>query len=152
MTFFPTTVLVGVDSTKESRHAVTAAVQLCLATGSPLHLVHVKLTSGMLRGRPMSPQQRSQSEDEGLMLLEQHGRQAAEAGLEPAKLHLRYAENTEHELARLQQQLVAGLLVIGEGSTGGLARRLFGTGGGPSAVRRSPGSVMVVRPPEAGLG
>lgn len=151
MTFFPTPVLVGVDETDESRHALLTAVELCLTTGSPLHVVHVKLTSGMIRGRPMAPQQKSLSDEEGRALLESARRAAADAGKEPEECHLRFAENAERALVLLQEELVAGLLVIGEGSRGSLARRLLYPGGGAAAVRRATGSVLVVRPPAEGL-
>lgn len=151
MTFFPTPVLVGVDETPESRHALLTAAEISRSTGSALHLAHVKLTSGMIRGRPMTPEQRSRSENEGDALLDESRRVAVDAGAEPVEVHLRYAENTEEGLVLLQRELVAGLLVIGENPRGGLAHRLFRERGGPSAVRRSPGSVMVVRPPGDGL-
>lgn len=147
MVFFPTPVLVGVDGTPESRHAVHTAVELCRATESPLHLAHVKLTSGLLRGRPMTPPQRTSADTEAENLLREFSSLATQAGLEPAGVHVRYGENTERELVRLQTELSAGLLVIGEGATGILAARMFQTQHGSGAVERSTGSVLVVRPP-----
>lgn len=108
MTFFPIPVLVGVDETSESRHALLAAVELCRSTGSALHLVHVKLTSGMIRGRPMTPEQRSRAEYEGAAILDESRRAAIEAGVAPVEVHLRYAENAEEALVLLQRDLVAG--------------------------------------------
>lgn len=152
MVFFPSTVLVGVDGTRESTHAVVTAVELCQATTSPLHLAHVKLTSGLLRGRPMTPAQRTAADTEAETLLGQFSGIAAEAGLAPTDVHVRYGDNVERELVRLQTELSAGLLVIGEGPAGNLAARMFGSQHGPGAVQRSTGSVLVVRPPEGFAG
>lgn len=152
MVFFPTTVLVGVADTPESHHAVHTAVELCRATGSPLHLAHVKLTSGLLRGRPMTPTQRTQADSEAQALLEDFRTTATDAGLAPSQLHVRYGEQVERELVRLQTELSAGLLVIGEGPTGGLASRMFQSHHGSTTVQRSTGSVLVVRPPEGFAG
>ncbi|GAA4479945.1 hypothetical protein GCM10023190_23970 [Enteractinococcus fodinae] len=152
MVFFPTAILVGVDHTRESTHAVLTAVELCQATNSPLHLAHVKLTSGLLRGRPMTPSQRGATDDEADAILQEFSTVATEAGLAPTDVHVRYGENTERELVRLQNELSAGLLVIGEGATGNLAARMFQSQHGSGAVDRSTGSVLVVRPPEGFVG
>lgn len=146
MVIFPTPVLVGVDGTPEATHAVKTAVQLCRATDSPLHLVHVKRTSGLLRGRPMTPAQRRAADDEADTLLREFSSIAAEAGLEPAGVHVCYGDNVERELVRLQEQLSAGLLVIRESQTGNLTARMFQSQLGSGAVGRSTGSVLVVRP------
>lgn len=152
MTFFPSPVIVGVDGTRPARHALLTAVEICVATDSPLHLVHIKLTAGMIRGRPMTPAQRERADAEGEDFLAAQRQAAAEAGLDSAQTHLRYAENTEDGLVRLQHELVAGLLIIGDHPGGTLAQRLFRTGAGESAVRRSAASVMVVRPPSEQFG
>ena len=152
MVFFPTVILVGVDDTHESRHAVLTAVELCQATDSPLHLAHVKLTSGLLRGRPMTPSQRESTDTEADALLTQLRDMATEAGKPPAEVHVRYGENVEQELVRLQTELSAGLLVIGEGPGGNLAARMFQSQHGSGAVQRSTGSVLVVRPPDSFTG
>ena len=152
MVFFPTAVLVGVDNTHEARHALLSAVELCLATNSPLHLAHVKLTSGLLRGRPMTPAQRETTDTESAQLLNRHRVMAAEAGVSPVEVHVRYGENVAQELVRLQTELSAGLLIIGEGPTGSVAARMFQSQDGSGAVQRSTGSVLVVRPPDSFAG
>lgn len=92
MCFFPTTVIVGTDGTSASRHALEAAVELSSSTGSSLHLLHVRLTTGTLHGRPMTPGQRDASEAEGQALLAREAEAAAELGLRVAGTHLRHAE------------------------------------------------------------
>lgn len=147
MTFFPTPVVVGTDGDDAGRHALRAAVELCQATGSPLHIAHVVLTSGTLRGRPMTPGQRERSDEEGEQLLQREAAAAVEAGIEVAGTHLRYAERVDRALVEVQEGLGAGLLVIGERGSGTLAQRLMQAGGTGSAgtVRRSRASVLVVR-------
>lgn len=148
MIFFPTPVLVGVDGDAASHHALLAAAELCRATGSPLHLVHVALTSGTLRGRPMTPAQREHADDESRRLLEREAGAAGEVGVEVDGTHLRYAERLDTGFVEVQEQLGAGLLVIGDGVTGTQASRLMQAGGGAGpagTVRRSGASVLVVR-------
>jgi nucleotide-binding universal stress UspA family protein len=144
MTFFPTPVVVGTDGTPQSRHALEAAVELARATGSPLHLLHVKVTSSTLRGRPMTPTQREGTEREGEQLLAREAAAAAELGLEPAGTHLRHGEKLERTLVAAAEELGAGLLVVAEGRTSRLAD-LLATSSGSTTVRRSKGSVLVVR-------
>lgn len=147
MTFFPTPVLVGTDGDPPSRHALKAAVELCRATGSPLHLVHVVLSSGTLRGRPMTPGMRERTEAEGQAFLEAEAAAARDLGVEVAGIHLRHADRLDRGFVAVQEQLGAGVLVIGEGSSGSLASRLLSGSGADSTgtVRRSRASVFVVR-------
>jgi nucleotide-binding universal stress UspA family protein len=144
MSFFPTTVIVATDGTGASRHALEAAVEIARATGSQLHLLHVKVTSSTLRGRPMTPGQRETTEREGHEVLAREAAAAAELGLEVAGTHLRHAEKLERAITVTAEELGAGLLVIGEGRAGRVAE-LLSTSYGTSTVRRSKGSVLVVR-------
>jgi nucleotide-binding universal stress UspA family protein len=144
VTFFPTPVVVGTEGTEASRHALLAAAELANATGSPLHIAHVRLTSGSLHGRPMTPGQRERADEEAEALLAGERAAAEERGAEVAGTHLRDGDRVDHAFAALQEELGAGLLVIGEGSTGTLAQRLTG-GTSTGTVRRSRASVLVVR-------
>ena len=148
MTFFPTPVLVGVDGDAASHHALVAAAELCRATGSSLHLVHVALSTGSIRGRPMTPAQRERTDEEGQQLLGRAVAASADLGVEVAGTHLRYAERLDAGFVEVQEELGAGLLVIGDGTTGTLASRLMQAGSGTASagtVRRSRASVLVVR-------
>lgn len=144
MALFPTAVVVGTDGSEQSRKALEAAVELCAATGSSLHLLHVKLTDRGLRGRPMTPRQRETTDEEGQRLLEREAQAAAELGLEVSGTHLRYGEQLGPAMAGASGELDAGLLVIGEPSSGRMPQWLS-RGYSTSTVRRAPGSVMVVR-------
>lgn len=145
MTFFPTTVVAATDGSAAARHAVLTAAELCAATGSPLHLAHVKLTAGTLRGRPMTPRQRQRTGSEGGDLLDREAALVAEQGHEVAATHLRHGERAHLALAHLADELDAGLLVLGERGRGHLARQLSGVAPATSTLRRTPVSVLVVR-------
>ncbi len=150
MSFFPTLVLVGVDGTAHSRHAVMAAAELCSSTGSELHLVHVKVRSPTLRGQPMSPVTRERTDEEAQAMLEQERANAETLGVTVSGTHVRYGDAVHEAFVRAQEELGAGLLVVGERGTGSLGRRLAGAGDPGTAARRSTASVLVVRePPEA---
>jgi nucleotide-binding universal stress UspA family protein len=149
MTTLTDRILVGVDTGADARHLVRVAAALAGALGAELHLVHVRLARSTVQGRPMTPAQRETGQHEAetlLATLAEEAEEAEEAGSAPTRTHVRFGEHIERELARAQEQLEAGLLVIGSSRRGGVARRLLGT---PSsgAVRRSPGSVLVVREP-----
>lgn len=148
MTFFPTPVVVGTEGTSACRHALLAAVELCRATGSPLHLLHVRLLQQGLQGRPPTPAQRERGEAEGQALLERESAVVAEHDLAVSGTHLRHAERIDQAFVAVQEELAAGLLVIGDrGSSGLLARLLTGSAAGSATgtVRRSRASVLVVR-------
>jgi nucleotide-binding universal stress UspA family protein len=139
-------ILVGVDTPADSRHLVRVASRLASSLDAELHLVHVRLTRSTVQGRPMTPAQRDSQQQEGEQLLAALAEQAAAVGGEVAGQHVRFGERIERELVRAQEQLAAGLLVVGTSRDAGVARRLLGTPVS-GTVRRSPGSVLVVREP-----
>jgi universal stress protein A len=143
VTSFPQRVLVGVDASMGSRDAVDTAVSLCQATGADLHLVHVKLKSPLLRGRPAPTAATEVLEREGEELL-QRSRAYAERVLPVTGTHLRYAQRVDRALASVQGELGADVLVIGAGSSGSDAWYLGRTV--TATIRRAPGSVLVARP------
>lgn len=144
MTFFPTPVVVFTDGSARSRHALEAAVELAQATGSPLHLLHVKLTTASVRGRTMTPAQRESTEREGHELLAREAAAAAELGAEVAGTHLRHGDVLARTMTDAAQELGAGLLVLGDSTSGRLPQQLT-TNPSTSTVRRSRSSVLVVR-------
>jgi nucleotide-binding universal stress UspA family protein len=139
-------ILVAVDTGPDAHHLVRVAAELAGALDAELHLVHVRLARSTVQGRPMTPAQREAGQAEAEALLAALTGEAEAKGATVAQHHVRFGEHIERELALAQEQLEAGLLVIGSSRRGGVARRLLGT---PSAgaVRRSPGSVLVVREP-----
>ncbi len=149
MALFPTRILVALERSDTSRFALDAACALVRATGSELHLVHVAVTHSTLRGRPLTPTQERESTVGGHAVLE-HGReQARDRDVEVAAVHLRGGDSVDATLERVQQELDAGLLVIGAARSGSVASRLIGpASGGSGVVRRSTSSILVVRPPD----
>jgi nucleotide-binding universal stress UspA family protein len=145
---FTERILVAVDTPEGSKHVVRAAAELARALDAELHLVHVRLTRSTVQGRPITPAQKEGMEVDSDRLLDGLAEEAERAGRAPAQRHVRLGERVETELVRAQAELAAGLLVVGVGHGGGTVRRLFGDlGQTTSTVRRSPGSVLVVRPP-----
>jgi nucleotide-binding universal stress UspA family protein len=146
MLSFPTRVLVGIDRSDAARAALEAAADLCRATTSELHLVHVKSTSSTVKGRPVTPEQGHRMEAEAASLLAEAADVAQARGTEVAATHVRFGERVERALTRAQRELDAGLLVVGSERSGSVARSLLG-GGATGTVARSGGSVLVVRGP-----
>lgn len=139
-------VLVGVDASSDAAHLVRVSTELARHLGAELHLVHVRLTRSTLHGRPMTPAQREAQEAEGRQLLDRLAAEARTGDFEVTETHLRFGDRVDTELTRAQQELQAGLLVVGRSRTGGVASRLVGSPAS-ATVRRSPGSVLVVREP-----
>ena len=146
MTTFPARVLVGVDASLGSRDAVDIAVSLCESTGAELHLVHVKLKSALLRGRPAPTAATEVLEREGGELL-RRSRLYAERVHPVAGTHLRHAQRVDRALARVQDELDADVLVIGAGRSSTDAWHLGRTV--TATIRRSPRSVLVARSGDA---
>jgi nucleotide-binding universal stress UspA family protein len=144
MPMFPTRIVVGVDRSESSRVALRAASELARATSSQLHLVHVKRTSSHLRGRPLTPAQGDEMDAEAAALLAEARATVEQAGGAVAEAHVRFGQHIDRALVAVQDELDAGLLVIGSSADGSVARSLLAapeTG----AVRRSGGSVLVAR-------
>jgi nucleotide-binding universal stress UspA family protein len=146
---FPTRVLVGVDRSGSSTAALAAAAELCRATTSELHLVHVRSTSSTVTGRPVTPEQGSRMEAEAAVVLARATDVVEAGGGEVSGTHVRFAERVERALALAQEELEAGLLVVGSRRGGSVARSLLGGGGATGTVARAGGSVLVVRAPSA---
>jgi nucleotide-binding universal stress UspA family protein len=142
---FPTTVLVGVDTSAAAARAVEVAAEICAATGSELHLLHVKIASGTLSSRPVSPTSQERLRDEGVATGAEIRRRVEERGVPVTATHVRAGSSIERALVHAQAELGAGLLVIGASTNASVGRRVLGST--PiDTVRRAAGSVLVVRP------
>jgi nucleotide-binding universal stress UspA family protein len=144
MPVFPTLIVVGVDDSPGSRRALAAAQEIASATGSELHLVHVKLTKSPLRPKPVNPPVTQAASEEGTALLERLEREAAQGGVSVAATHLRAGDRVDRVLVDTQRELGAGLLVVGASSSGRIGRAVLGS---PvtAVTRHASGSVLVVR-------
>ena len=141
---FPTPIAVGVDGSPAAQLALTAGVELARATGSPLHLVHVRSTSRAIHGRTPPEPQRTRSRDDGDQVLDDAAQQVTTLGGEVAATHLHAATNLARGLAEAATQLEVGLLVVGAGRSGRLVE-LVTTDASASTVRAASMSVLVVR-------
>jgi nucleotide-binding universal stress UspA family protein len=142
---FPTTVLVAVDGSPASERALDAAWEVCEATGSSLHLVHVKVSRGTITSRPTSPAGREALATEGEELVAAVRQRAEARGVVVTGTYVRGGDSVERALVHAQEELGAGLLVVGASGAGSLGKRLLGTVP-TSTVSRASGSVLVVRP------
>lgn len=141
---FPTTIGVGVDGSPTSGRAIEAAVELAELSRSELHLIHVRSSSRGLHGRTPTAGQRERSSDEGERILAAAAGQVEDLGGTVAGRHLRSGAHLAATLATAAAELELGLLVVGDGRSGRLTD-LLGTGGAATTLRRTPGSVLVVR-------
>lgn len=143
-------ILVAVETEHGSRHLVRVAAELAVSVDAELQLLHVRSVRSTLQGRPVTPAQREALAVEGRRVLDALAAVAAASGGTPAATHLRLAERIDDALARAQTDLGADLLIVGAGR-GRTVGRLLG-GGAAGTVRRAPGSVLVVRDPDAVVG
>jgi nucleotide-binding universal stress UspA family protein len=66
--------------------------------------------------------------------------------VEVADVHVRFGPSIDETLQQTQEELDAGLLVVGAHRSGAVASRLITGAGGSGVVRRSTASNLVVRP------
>jgi nucleotide-binding universal stress UspA family protein len=152
LALFPTRILVALERSDTARYALDAACELARSTGSEVHLVYVTVTGSAVHGRPLTPAQEERAAEDGHAVLDRGRAQAAAQGVEVAATHLRGGETVDVVLERVQQELDAGLLVIGASRSASVASRLLvPSSGGSGVVRRSTSSILVVRPPDDGV-
>ncbi len=149
MELFPTRVLAAVDRSTSSRTALDAARAICAATGSELWLVHVRLLTGGVAGKPVGAGQYDKLEQEGRALLEELASElAADGGVIVAQHQVRLARSVPKSVASFAEEIEAGIIVVG-GTHAGRMARTVGTDIAVGLVKGSPCSVLVV-PPHVG--
>ena len=151
MSDFPGKILVATDGSEDSVLAVQAAVDLSSETGAELHVVHVGESLPVYpppaAGPPPPTPSREEIRQVAQMLLDAQLKQVGEMGGKVEEAHLRMGRPAE-EILRLSEELVAGLIVVGnQGLSGRFSRmRRFLMGGvSESVTRYARCSVMVVR-------
>jgi nucleotide-binding universal stress UspA family protein len=150
MSDFPGKILLATDGSEDAKLAARAAISLASDTGAELHLVHVgpahvypPQTAGP--SLPMGTDQEIRREAQGV--LDWQVDEIKKAGGEVAKAHLRVGKPDE-EILRLSEEIVAGLIVIGNQGLGGRFSRMrrFLMGSVSERVARyARCSVMVIR-------
>ncbi|CAN5824061.1 universal stress protein [soil metagenome] len=141
-------ILVATDDSEEAQMAVDAAVELAVATGDELHLVHaVTIEPPMPYPYPYAREHRegsmeSAKKDARQFVEEQAGKIRAETGI-VAHVHLRVGR-ADQEIVTVAEELDAGILVVGSRGLGGVKRALMGSVS-DSVVRHAHSPVLVMR-------
>lgn len=140
MSIFPTKTLLATDGSREAELAARTAVDLANSTGSELHVVAVATgpTDPAYRVEAFMPYEElieSVKEETRKVLDEQYYR-IDEAGGTVKQVHLKVGKRDE--------EIEAGLIVLGSRGRGGLRRALMGSVS-DSVVRHAHCPVLVVR-------
>lgn len=151
MNAFPAKILLATDGSEDSAVAAKAAIGLAGDTGAELHLVHVgearPIYPPPTSGPPLSVPSREEIREAARDLLDAQVREVSEAGGNIEEAHLRVGR-PEEEILRLSEELVAGLIVLGNQGLGGrfsrMRRFLMGSVS-ENVTRYALCSVMVVR-------
>lgn len=151
MSAFPAKVLLATDGSEDSTLAAQAAVDLANETGAELHVVHVAESLPVYPPPPAGPPPATPSREEVRQaaqgLLDAQTDQIEKMGGKVERAHLRTGRPAE-EILRLSEEVVAGLIIVGnQGLSGRFSRmRRFLMGGvSESVTRYARCSVMVVR-------
>jgi nucleotide-binding universal stress UspA family protein len=150
MSHFPRKILLATDASEDAMLASRAAISLANDTGAELHVVHVgpaHVYPPRAAGPtpPMGTDQEIRQEAQGV--LDWQVDEIRKAGGEVAKAHLRVGR-PEEEILHLSEEIVAGLIVIGNQGLGGRFSRMrhFLMGSVSEKVtRHARCSVMVIR-------
>ena len=151
MSTFPAKILVATDGSGDAALAVQAAVDLSNETGADLHVVHVGESQPVYPPPASGPPPPSPSSGEiqrvARGLLDTQLKMVGEMGGRVEEAHLRLGRPAE-EILRLSEEIVAGLIVVGnQGHSGRFSRmRRFIMGSvSENVTRYARCSVMVVR-------
>jgi nucleotide-binding universal stress UspA family protein len=152
MDAFPGKILLATDGSEDSALAAQAAIRIANDTGAQLHVVHVAearpaYAAPTAGGPPMPSASRDEIRQAAQRLLDQQTAQVAEAGGKVDESHLRIGRPPE-EILRLSEDIVAGLIVVGnQGISGRFSRmKRFVMGSvSENVTRYARCSVMVVR-------
>jgi nucleotide-binding universal stress UspA family protein len=148
---FPGKILLATDGSEDSALAANAAIEMANDTGAELHVVHVGESRPVYppptSGPPLPITTREEIRHAAQRLLDEQAKKLDEAGANVAEAHLRMGR-PEEEILRLSEDIVAGLIVLGNQGLGGrfsrMRRFLMGSVS-ESVTRYARCSVMVVR-------
>ena len=152
MNTFPAKILLATDGSEDSGVAASAAIELANDTGAELHVVHVG-ESHLVHPAPTAggPPLPTPSKDElrrvAQRVLDHQVQEITESGGNVVESHLRLGRPAE-EILRLSEELIAGLIVVGnQGVSGRFSRMKRSVMGSVSenVARYARCSVMVAR-------
>jgi nucleotide-binding universal stress UspA family protein len=151
MSTFPAKILVATDGSEDATLAVRAAVDLSNGTGAELHVVHVGESLPTYPPPASGPPPPTPSSEEirgvAQRALDAQLERIGEMGGKVEEAHLRLGRPAE-EILRLSEEIVAGLIMVGnQGLSGRFSRmRRFIMGSvSENVTRYARCSVMVVR-------
>ncbi len=150
MSDFPAKILLASDGSEDAELAARAAISLAKNTGAELHLIHVgpHLVYPPHTAGPTPPTGTNEElKREAQRVLDWQVDEIKKAGGEVTKAHLRVGKPDE-EILRLSEEIVAGLIVVGNQGIGSRISRMkrFLMGSVSESVSRyARCSVMVVR-------
>lgn len=143
MAAFPTRILVADDGSPASDRALETAVELALATDSPLSLVHPKSLSPSVVGTTVTTTHMERLRTEGQMLVDRRLREVSDQGLELDHAWVRLGRRIEATVTAAAKELDSGLLIVG--SRGRSVSHRYALGDlSLSLVRMAHCSVLVV--------
>lgn len=148
---FPVKILVATDGSEDSELAIRSAISLAQDTGAEMHVVHVGEFHRIYAPATPGPTPPSETQEQikraARGLLNEQVEQIKQAGGEVAEAHLRVGKPAE-EILRLSEEIVAGLIVVGNQGFGGkfsrMRRFVMGTVS-EEVTRYARCSVMVAR-------
>ena len=147
---FPGKILVATDGSEDAMLAARAAISLANDTGAELHIVHVgpqRVYPPPTAGPPPPTGTDEEVRQEAQGVLDWQVDEIKKSGGEVAEAHLRVGKPAE-EILRLSEEIVAGLIVVGNQGLGGkfsrMKRFLMGSVS-ERIIRYARCSVMVVR-------
>ena len=152
MSDFPAKILLATDGSEDSGVAARAAIELANDTGAELHVVHVgeshlvhpPPTAG---GPPMPAPSKNELRQAAQGVLDHQVQEITESGGKVEEAHLLLGRPAE-EILRLSEEIVAGLIVVGnQGLSGRFSRmKRFVMGSvSENVARYARCSVMVAR-------
>jgi nucleotide-binding universal stress UspA family protein len=150
MSDFPVKILLATDGSEDAMLAARAAISLAHDTGAELHLVHVgphMVYPPHTAGPTLPTGTESEIRREAQGVLDWQVNEIKKAGGDIAEAHLRMGRPAD-EILHLSEDLVAGLIVVGNQGLGGRVSRMrrFLMGSTSEKVSRyARCSVMVVR-------
>jgi nucleotide-binding universal stress UspA family protein len=150
MSDFPAKILVATDGSEDAMLAARAAVDLSRDTGAELHVIHVgpKQVYPPPTAGPTPPTGTDKEiREEAQRVLDWQVDEIKKVGGEITKAHLRVGKPDE-EILRVSEEIVAGLIVVGNQGLGGKFSRMrrFLMGSVSERVARyARCSVMVIR-------
>lgn len=150
MNAFPAKILAATDGSEDAEIALQTATKLARETGAELHVIHVGPASVYppRSGGPALPTGTLEElRNEAERILDSQVKVIESAGGTIAQAHLRMGKPTE-EILRVSEEIVAGLIILGNQGLGGkfsrMRRFLMGSVS-ENVTRYARCSVMVVR-------